>query len=167
MIDIVNTFNECYNRIMTIKQLQDQLSLLIIRSSMKGKYAIMQIAEDNNITLMQALTLCLLEPNQSVPMKSLSTFMACDPSNISGIVEQLVTEGFVERKEASYDRRVKTLTLTETGLALRDRFLEVTTSTRLPNLDALSESEIEQLMAILEKASGASAMLSLTDVARV
>src|ERR1700733_11256031 len=100
MIDIVNTFNGCYNRNMTIKQLQDQLSLLIIRSSMKGKYAIMQIAEDNNITLMQALTLCLLEPEQSVPMKSLSAFMACDPSNISGIVEQLVIEGFVERKEA-------------------------------------------------------------------
>jgi len=149
---------------MTTKQLQDQLSLLIIRSSMKGKYAIMQIAEDNRITLMQALTLCLLEPNQSVPMKTLSTFMACDPSNVTGIIEQLVVEGFVERKEAEYDRRVKALTLTEAGLALRDRFLEVTASTRLPNLDALSEDDIEQLMSILEKASGANATLSLADI---
>jgi DNA-binding MarR family transcriptional regulator len=163
MIDIVNTFNECYNRNMTTKQLQDQLSLLIIRSSMKGKYAIMQIAEDNHITLMQALTLCLLEPNQSVPMKTLSTFMACDPSNVTGIVEQLVNEGFVVRKEADYDRRVKTLTMTDAGLALRDKFLEATTSTRLPNLSLLSEDEIGQLMAIMEKASGTSAMRSLVD----
>ena len=70
---------------------------------MKGKYSILQIAEDNNITLMPAMTLCLLEPNQPVPMKSLATLMICDPSNITGIVEQLVIEGFVDRKEAIYD----------------------------------------------------------------
>jgi DNA-binding MarR family transcriptional regulator len=146
---------------MISKQLQDQLSLLIIRSSMKGKYAIVQIAEDHNITMMQALTLCLLEPNQSVPMKSLSTFMSCDPSNITGIVEQLVTEGLVNRKEAIYDRRVKAVTLTDKGLALRDKFLEITTSTRLPNLAALSDKEIEQLISILEKATETSATQSV------
>ena len=59
---------------------------------MKGKYAIMDIAEKHNITLMQAMTLCLLEPNQPVPMKSISKFMACDPSNVTAIVEQLVNE---------------------------------------------------------------------------
>jgi DNA-binding MarR family transcriptional regulator len=147
---------------MISKQLQDQLSLLIIRSSMKGKYAIVQIADNHNITLMQALTLCLLEPAQSVPMKSLSTFLSCDPSNITGIVEQLVTEGLVERKEALHDRRVKTVTLTDKGLALRDKFLEITTSTRLPNLDALTEQETGQLIAILEKATATSATESIS-----
>lgn len=138
---------------MISKQLQDQLSLLIIRSSMKGKYVILQIAEDHNITLMQAMTLCLLEPNQAVPMKSLSTFMTCDPSNITGIVEQLVVEGLVKRKESEHDRRVKTVTITEEGVALRNKFLEITTSTRLPHLDQLTEKETEQLIAILEKAT--------------
>jgi DNA-binding MarR family transcriptional regulator len=149
---------------MTSKQLQDQLSLLIIRSSMKGKYAIMDIAEKSNITVMQAFTLCLLDPSKSVPMKTLSTFMACDPSNVTGIVEQLVVEGLVVRKEADYDRRVKTLTLTDAGLKLRDKFLEATTSTRLPHLNDLSSGEVEQLMAILEKASGASVTRSLADI---
>jgi DNA-binding MarR family transcriptional regulator len=146
---------------MISKQLQDQLSLLIIRSSMKGKYAIVEIAEGHHITLMQALTLCLLEPRQSVPMKSLSTFMSCDPSNITGIIEQLVTEGLVDRKEAAYDRRVKTVTLTDQGLALRDKFLEITTSTRLPNIDALTDEETEQLITILEKATATSATKSV------
>jgi DNA-binding MarR family transcriptional regulator len=139
---------------MISKQLQDQLSLLIIRSSMKAKYAIVEIAEDYNITLMQALTLCLLEPNQPVPMKSISTFLSCDPSNITGIIEQLVVEGLVERKESAQDRRVKTVTITPKGVELRDKFLEVTASTRLPYLDSLSSDEVEQLIAILEKATG-------------
>lgn len=146
---------------MISKRLQDQLSLLIIRSSMKGKYAIVQIAENNNITLMPALTLCLLEPGQPVPMKSLSTFMSCDPSNITGIVEQLVTEGLVERKESAQDRRVKTVELTDKGLALRDKFLEITTATRLPHLDRLSEDETEQLITILSKATDTSATESI------
>ena len=124
---------------------------------MKGKYAILQIAEDHGITMMPALVLCLLEPMQSVPMKSLSTFMSCDPSNVTGIVEQLVSEGLVIRKESDVDRRVKTVTLTEKGLDLRDKFLEITTNTRLPNIDALTVTETEQLIAILEKATATSA----------
>jgi DNA-binding MarR family transcriptional regulator len=146
---------------MISKKLQDQLSLLMIRSSMKGKYAIVQIAEDHHITLMQALTLCLLEPEQSVPMKSLSTFMSCDPSNITVIVEQLVSEGLVDRKESALDRRVKTVTLTSEGLTLRDKFLEITTATRLPNLDSLTSEETRQLITILEKATETSATKSV------
>jgi len=142
---------------MISKQLQDQLSLLIIRSSMKGKYAILDIAERNNITMMPALTLCLLDPGQPVPMKSISTFMSCDPSNVTGIVEQLVAEGLVDRKESDTDRRIKTVTITEKGKLLRDKFLEITTSTRLPNLDQLTEDETEQLITILEKATATSA----------
>jgi DNA-binding MarR family transcriptional regulator len=146
---------------MITKELQDELSLLIIRSSMKGKYAILQIAEDNGITMMPALVLCLLEPDQSVPMKSLSTFMSCDPSNVTGIVEQLVVEGLVTRKESVSDRRVKTITLTKKGLELRDKFLEITTSTRLPNIDSLTSDETEQLISILEKATATSATKSV------
>ena len=142
---------------MISKKLQDELSLLMIRSSMKGKYAIVAAAESYNITMMPALTLCLLEPGQAVPMKSLATFMSCDPSNVTGIVEQLVNEELVERKEATYDRRIKTVELTKRGLDLRNKFLEVTTKTRLPHLDHLSESETEQLIAIIEKATATSA----------
>jgi len=136
---------------MTTKQLEKHLSLLIIRASMKDKYAIMQIAEDHGITVMQALTLCLLEPGELTPMKSLSTFMACDPSNVTSIIEQLVNAGLVTRKEAEYDRRVKTVTLTDKGLMLRDKFLEVTASTRIPHLDKLTPEETEQLIIIIEK----------------
>lgn len=150
-----------YTMTMIRKVLQDQLSLLMIRSSMKGKYAIVETAEAYNITMMQALTLCLLEPNQPVPMKTLAQFMSCDPSNITGIVEQLVNEELVERKEATYDRRVKAVTITKRGLDLRNKFLEVTTKTRLPHLDQLSDDETEQLIAIIEKATDTSATKSV------
>jgi len=152
---------------MISKDLQDQLSLIMIRASMKAKYAIVDIAESNNITMMPALTLCLLEPGQAVPMKAISTFMSCDPSNVTGIVEQLVAEGLVERKESAVDRRIKTVTMTEKGLALRDKFLHITASTRLPHMDMLSQEETEQLIAILEKATATSATHGVTASATV
>ena len=96
-------------------------------------------------------------------MKALATFMSCDPSNVTVIIEQLVSEGLVERKEAVHDRRVKTVTITEKGLALRDKFLEITTSTRLPNIDSLTQDETAQLIAILEKATGTSATNSVNN----
>lgn len=150
-----------YNKAMTSKQLQDQLSLLIIRASMRGKYAISQIAEDHHLTMAPALALCLLEPGQAVPMKALSTFMGCDPSNVTVITELLVTEGLVERKESAQDRRIKTVELTKKGLTLRDKFLEITTSARLPHLDRLTEAETTQLITILEKATATSATQSV------
>ncbi len=138
---------------MISKRLQEELSLLIIRSSMKGKYAIVQIAEDNHITPYASHDFVFTRTRTTRTMKSLAKFMSCDPSNVTGIIEQLVSEGFVDRKESLNDRRIKTVSLTNKGLALRDKFLEITTSTRLPNLDSLSDDEIEQLIAILEKAN--------------
>ncbi|MDB5190233.1 MAG: MarR family transcriptional regulator [Parcubacteria group bacterium] len=139
---------------MESKQLHDTLSLLMLRASMKGKHAMSELAEEHGITLMQAYALCILEPGQPVPMNSLSTYLFCDPSNITGIVDRLVAGSFLERKESDKDRRVKTLTLTEGGLALRASLLRIATETRLPNLDDLSTSDVEKLISLLEKATG-------------
>lgn len=135
------------------KQLQDQLSLLLIRSSLRGKYGLLQIAESNGITLMQALTLCLLEPDQPTPMSALSTFLTCDPSSVSGIVDRLVVKGFIVRKEGDQDRRVKNVTLTEKGLELRLELLRFTAEKRLPNLHEFTQTEVKELIHLLKKAT--------------
>lgn len=144
-----------------------RLSLLIIRSSMKGKYAANQIADTHNLTVMAEMTLCLLELNKAIPMKHLSSFLGCDPSNVTGIIEQLVNEGLVKRKEAAHDRRIKTVTLTKKGLAMREAFLTATTHARLPNLDNLTEEETEQLTRILSKAAGTSTTEGISIAASV
>ncbi len=125
----------------------------MIRASLKGKYGMNEVAEAHGITLMQALTLCLLEPEASVPMNSLSTFLSCDPSNVSGIVDRLVSGSFIERKECVEDRRIKRIILTDKGLALRSTLLQITAEKRLPNLSGLSAAETKELIRLLEKAT--------------
>ena len=111
------------------------------------------VAEEKGLTLMQALTLCLLEPGEPLPMNALAVYLNSDKSNVTGIVDRLVTEGYVERKEWSQDRRVKTVTLTKKGLEFRTKLLRVAGTSRLPNLDALSATEVKELVRLLQTAT--------------
>lgn len=138
---------------MTNKNLQDQLSLTLLRASLKGKYAMTELAEANNITLQQAITLTLLEPNEGVPMRTISDYLTCDASTVSSVVDRLVSLHFIERKESATDRRIKLISLTDTGLRLREELLKVATSKRLPALNKLSETELNEFIRLINKAT--------------
>lgn len=138
---------------MSNHELYDRLSLLLLRSSLQNKYATVRLAEVHGLTVMQIMTLCLLDPGKPVPMKNLATFVSCDPSNITGIVEKLVQERLVTRQEAAYDRRVKTVMLTSEGLSLRDELLHKALSSRFPHLSDMSDDEVETLITLLTRAT--------------
>jgi DNA-binding MarR family transcriptional regulator len=50
-----------------------------------------------------------------VPMRELASKLACDASNVTGIVDGLERRGLVERRPDPRDRRVKQLVLTPEG----------------------------------------------------
>jgi len=50
-----------------------------------------------------------------VPLSDISARMLCDNSNLTGIVERLISKGFVERRPAPRDRRVSLICVTPTG----------------------------------------------------
>jgi DNA-binding MarR family transcriptional regulator len=54
-------------------------------------------------------------------MSSLADTLACDASNITGIVDKLESRGLVTRQGADADRRIKVLVVTQKGRQLRDQ----------------------------------------------
>lgn len=136
---------------MTTQQLQDNVNWLLLRASLLTKQRLMKISEEYDLTIMQAFTLCLLEPDNPVPMHSISGLLGCDPSNITGVVDRLSTGGYIERKESTADRRVKTIVLTDKGLKLRSDVLHRITDTNSPNLANLTTVDIEMLKQLLAK----------------
>ncbi len=58
-----------------------------------------------------------------LPMSTLAGYLACDASNVTGLVDRLEGRGLVERRSAEHDRRVKLLCLTEVGAELRGRLM--------------------------------------------
>jgi DNA-binding MarR family transcriptional regulator len=73
----------------------------------------------------QAHALRMLDPDEPIAMSALAERLFCDASNVTGLVDRLEARGLVERGSAANDRRVKALTLTPAGVALRDQVLAV------------------------------------------
>jgi DNA-binding MarR family transcriptional regulator len=134
----------------TIK-LQDNLNWLLIRASIVAKQRLMKLSEQYDLTPMQTLTLCMLDPNDGVPMSTISDLLACDPSNITGIVERLSNCSYIERRESSTDRRVKTISLTPEGEKLRNKLLPSISENGSSNIVKLTSEEIKTLKELLIK----------------
>src|SRR6185295_6081673 len=67
----------------------------------------------------QCHVLHLITPGRPIPMGQLAETLACDASNVTGLVDRLETRGLVRRRPSAEDRRVKVLDLTPTGARLR------------------------------------------------
>ncbi len=135
--------------VMEKEELQKELSLLLIRASLRGKFEISEAVESHGITFTQAATLCLLDPGKPLPMNALSTFLGCAPSNITGIIDRLVVSSYVTREEWTKDRRVKTISLTDKGVALRADLLKIAMEARLPGINTLSTTKLRDTLQIL------------------
>jgi MarR family transcriptional regulator, organic hydroperoxide resistance regulator len=76
------------------------------------------------LTPVQGIVLRRLDPDRPTPMNELAEALACDASNVTGLVDRLEARGLVERRAAPADRRVRTLVLTSEGIALRREVIE-------------------------------------------
>jgi DNA-binding MarR family transcriptional regulator len=98
----------------------------------------------------QCHVLHLIEPEEPIPMGRLAETLACDASNVTGLVDRLESRGLVERQPSAGDRRVKVLGLTPTGLRVRAQLLRQVTARPLP-ISRLSADERRTLVKILAK----------------
>ena len=57
-------------------------------------------------------------------MGRLARSLACDASNVTGIVDRLEARGLLERQPDEADRRLKVIALTPRGAAIRVRLIE-------------------------------------------
>ena len=81
-------------------------------------------------------------------MGQLAETLACDASNVTGLVDRLESRGLVRRQSSSADRRLKVLDLTPAGVRLRTVVLE--RMTQPPDtLNRLSPEEQRELVKIL------------------
>ena len=99
----------------------------------------------------QAHALRMLDPEDPIPMSVLAERLFCDASNVTGLVDRLEARGLVERRSHDHDRRVKALTLTPSGVALRDQVLTVM-SEPPEAIAALPEADQRALRDILARA---------------
>src|SRR3954447_15838623 len=111
------------------------------------------IASEFDLAPAQLGALKALDPDEPVPMRELALALACDNSNVTGIVDRLEARGLVERRAAPHDRRVKMLVVTPEGAELR-RQVKARMEEPPEALKRLTADEQAQLRDLLRKAMG-------------
>jgi DNA-binding MarR family transcriptional regulator len=86
--------------------------LLMLLKNLQSNIAI--VADEYGLTLMQLYTMHAISEEHRT-MGKMAQAIRCDASNVTGIIDKLVTMGMVTRQEDPSDRRIKTLQLTEEG----------------------------------------------------
>ncbi len=108
------------------------------------------LAAELELSPAQCHVLHLIEPERPLPMGQLAETLACDKSNVTGLVDRLESRGLLRRRPSAGDRRVKVLVLTATGARLRALLVERMTAPPAA-LERLSESEQRALARILAR----------------
>jgi DNA-binding MarR family transcriptional regulator len=125
------------------------LDLVMLLKNLQSNIA--RVVEDYGLTIMQLYTLhAIAEEHRS--MGKMAQAMRCDASNVTGIIDKLVTMGLVIRQEDPNDRRIKTVQLTSEGSILLRQIM-----TAMParlGYSRVSPQEISELRRILLKLTG-------------
>jgi DNA-binding MarR family transcriptional regulator len=86
-------------------------------------------------------------------MSEIASFLQCDNSNVTGIVDSLEQRGLAGREPSPADRRVRLITLTEEGHRVRARLMR--TVEKPPDwVSKLSKDDQRALRDLLRRATG-------------
>jgi DNA-binding MarR family transcriptional regulator len=114
------------------------------------------VARQFGLSPKQLVLIWRLPPGTATPMWAMGEKLSSDASFMTGMVDRLEEDGLIERRPDPGDRRVTLIALTEQGTEFRERALTALHRPP-PEFDVLDRDEIEQLAALLGKATAASA----------
>jgi DNA-binding MarR family transcriptional regulator len=123
---------------------------LLVRFFFVHRAHLPSLAAELELSPAQCHLLHLIEPGRPVPMGRLASTLACDASNVTGLVDRLESRGLVRRQASEADRRSKVLQLTAAGSRMRALLVDKM-SAPPPILDRLSSREQQALIRILTR----------------
>lgn len=123
---------------------------LLVRLFFAQRANLPPLAAELELSPAQCHVLHLLQPERPLPMGRLAETLACDASNVTGLVDRLEARGLIRRRPSAEDRRVKVLVLTPTGTRLRAVLVERMTAPPA-TLERLSLREQRALARILTR----------------
>jgi DNA-binding MarR family transcriptional regulator len=123
--------------------------VLLQRIAFSQRPAFVAAAREFDLLPQHVIALRSLE--RPIPMSELARLLACDNSNVTGIIDRLEERGLVERRNAPHDRRVKLVALTPEGKRLK-RGVEARMAEPPPPIEGLPREDQRALRDILRQA---------------
>ncbi|MET7488428.1 MarR family transcriptional regulator [Streptomyces sp. NPDC005538] len=111
------------------------------------------ILKDLGLTYPQYLVMLVLWEHGELPVKKLGEHLRLDSGTLSPLLKRLETAGLVRRERSARDERSVEVRLTDEGVALRERALEV--PRRIVGATGFDVEEIRALRERLDELTGA------------
>ncbi len=130
------------------EQLNYALADGILRVNEALQHTVAVLMGEVDLTEPLANALWQLGPDdRPLSRRELAHRLDCDPSNVTFLVDRLEERGLVRRAVDPHDRRVKAVSLTEAGAAVRKRL--VAASAAAPVFAVLTKAQKQQLIRLL------------------
>ena len=113
-----------------------------------------------DLTSPQFAALSMISEYPRIDQATLAGLIAFDRATIGGVVDRLVSKGFVERLTNPKDRRAKVLTLTQSGQATLAQLLPIVQKSQDDLLPSLTEAEKAEFLRLAAKIADAGNALS-------
>ena len=113
------------------------------------KVIVLELAEAQGLTKAQVFALYCLDKCGGLAMGRAAEALHCDASNVTGMVDRMVTQGLITREAVAHDRRTKTLQLTDKGQKVVAA-LKAAIPTKL-HCDTLTAEECKILQTVVQK----------------
>jgi DNA-binding MarR family transcriptional regulator len=125
-----------------------ELAFLLVRAAERAKDDFGHAISGFGVSVPVARALLTLD--SPAPMRALADQMSCDQSYVTSLADDLEAQGLATR-EPGQDRRVKVLTLTPKGIALRAELSAAVarTSAVMIELNAAQRDELRSLLVTL------------------
>ncbi len=108
-----------------------------------------EVCDEHTITIHQLTALSYLKSG-SVTMRELAKDLGVSESSATAVTDRLVRQGLVQRLDDPADRRIVRLALSPTGSELFERLAIEGAAKTAEMLSVLSDSQLEQLVEIIE-----------------
>lgn len=123
----------------------------IIKGITEFPYPAELINVDLDLSKTEFIALFLIDRSGECTMSALAEGVSVPMSTATGIVDRLVRHGYVRRGRSEEDRRVVTVSLTEKGLEVIQRYNSRLRGILEKVISSLTAEETEQLMHLLQK----------------
>ena len=107
------------------------------------------ILEKLGLTYTQYISMLVLWEHKSISVRDMGRILYLDSGTLTPLLKKLEQKGLIERKRDTLDERILNVTLTDDGIALRDKAIDVPTKIAC-SID-LTDEEIYSLYKILNK----------------
>lgn len=104
-----------------------------------------------NVTKSQWIAMYYIEKNESLSQKDLADLMGASQPTVTGILDRLEKQGYIERREDKEDKRRKVIGLTKEGRKINKKLTDIGEDFRNACLEDVSVKDQEIFLDILDK----------------